>query len=170
MRSSRDFNYPSRMNSPSGGRLDARQRVSETRGFTIVELTIVIATIGLLAAFAIPMFQNFQKKAKTVEAETALSEIKRLEEHYFSENLSYSNNLSIIGFNPVPPLKYYSIAIQLNGAGPPPFNYQAIATANLDSDPDLDAWVLTLYTDGKSDIQHGCIPGGIGAVQLGCLD
>jgi prepilin-type N-terminal cleavage/methylation domain-containing protein len=158
------------MNSPSGGRFDARQRVRETRGFTFVELTIVIAVIGLLAAFAIPMFQNFLKKAKTVEGETALTEIKRLEEHYFSENLFYSNNLSTIGFNPTPPLKYYSVTIQLNGAGPPPFLYRATATANLDKDPDLDAWVLTLYTDGKSDILHGCIPGGVGAVQLGCLD
>lgn len=147
-----------------------RSRVRETRGFTLVELTIVVAVIGLLAALAIPQFQNFLKKAKAVEGETALSEVRRLEEHYFSENLQYSSTLSTIGFNPIPPLKYYSVAIQLNGAGPPPFMYQATATANLDKDPDLDAWVLTQYADGKSDIQHGCIPGGVGAVQFGCTD
>lgn len=147
-----------------------RQRVRETRGFTLVELTIVIGVIGILAAFAIPMFQNFLKKAKMVEGETALAEIRRLEDHYFADNLVFSNNLSAIVFQPTPPLKYYSVTIQLNGAGPPPFLYQATATANLDTDPDLDAWVLTWYTDGTSDIQHGCIPGGVGAVQLGCTD
>lgn len=147
-----------------------RSRARETRGFTLVELTMVVAIIGLLAAFAIPQFQNFLKKAKMVEGETALSEIKQLEDQYLAENLQYSSNLSTIGYNPSPSLKYYSVAIQLNGAGPPPFMYQATATANLDNDPDLDAWVLTRYTDGKSDIQHGCIPGGVGAVQFGCTD
>jgi prepilin-type N-terminal cleavage/methylation domain-containing protein len=147
-----------------------RSRVRETTGFTLVELTIVVGIIGIIAAFAIPMFQNFLKKAKMVEGETALSEIMRLENQYLAANLQYSSNLSTLGFNPSPPLKYYSVAIQLNGAGPPPFMYRATATANLDNDPDLDAWVLTRYTDGQSDIKHGCIPTGVGAVQFGCTD
>ena len=150
--------------------MGARQRVRETRGFTLVELTIVIGAIGILAAFAIPQFQNFLKKAKMVEGETALTEIKRLEDHYFAENLQFSSNLGAIGYNPSPPLKYYSVAIQLNGAGPPPFRYQTTVTGNLDNDPDLDVWVFTLYTDGTSDSKHGCIPGGVGAVQFGCTD
>jgi prepilin-type N-terminal cleavage/methylation domain-containing protein len=146
------------------------RRVREARGFTLIELTIVLGTIGLLAAFAIPQFQIFLKKAKAVEGETALSAVQRMEDHYLAENLQYSDDLLAIGFNPSPPLKYYSIAIQLNGSGPPPFLYRATATANLDGDPDLDAWVLTLYTDGKSEIKRGCIPGGVGAVQFNCTD
>ena len=143
---------------------------SDPKGFTIIELMIVVATLGILAAVAIPMFQNFLKKAKTVEGESALAEIKLLEEHYYADNLQFSASLSAIGFNPSAPLKYYTITIQLNGAGPPPFLYQATATANLDNDPDLDAWVLTVYTYETNDIKHGCIRGGVGPVDFTCTD
>jgi len=142
---------------------------SDSKGFTLIELMIVIAIIAIIAAIAIPMFLNFMKKAKMVEGETALAEVKRLEERYFSDNLQYSNDLSVMGFN-LTGVSYYSISIQLNGAGPPPFLYQATATANLDADPDLDAWVFTLYTDGTSDLQHGCIPDGVGPVDFTCTD
>jgi len=142
---------------------------SDSKGFTLIELMIVIAIIAIIAAIAIPMFLNFMKKAKMVEGETALAEVKRLEERYFSDNLQYSNDLSVMGFN-LTGVSYYSISIQLNGAGPPPFLYQATATANLDADPDLDAWVFTLYTDGTSNLQHGCIPDGVGPVDFTCTD
>src|SRR6059036_1008899 len=137
---------------------------SDSKGFTLIELMIVIAIIAIIAAIAIPMFLNFLKRAKAVEGETAITEIKRLEEHYYADNLQYSNNISTIGYDSSA-LKYYTtITIQLNGAGPPPFLYQATAT------PDLDAWVFTLYTDGTSDLQHGCIPDGASAVQFDCTD
>ena len=141
----------------------------DSKGFTLVELVIVVAVIALIAALAIPMFVDFIKKAKVVEGETAVTDIKRLEDRYFLENLLYSNNLSTLTYDPSR-LKYYAISIQLNGVGPPPFNYRITATANLDDDPDLDAWVATSYTDGTSDLNHGCIPGGVGAVDFTCTD
>ncbi len=143
---------------------------SDPKGFTLLELLIVVAILGILASFAITAFQIYVKKAKTVEGETALAEIKLLEEHYYADNLQFSNSLATIGFNPHAPLKYYTITIQLNGAGPPPFLYQATATANLDDDLDLDAWVLTVYTFETNDLKHGCIRGGVGAVDFTCTD
>src|SRR2546428_13504644 len=118
-------------------------RTSYSKGFTLVELLIVIGIIGIIAALAIPMFQNFIKKAKMVEGETALSEIKRLEEHYQAENLTFSGRLPTIGYDPSR-IKYYTITIQLNGAGPPPFVYHAPARINLDDDPHLQVVVVTL--------------------------
>jgi len=143
---------------------------SDPKGFTLLELLVVVAILGILASFAITAFQIYVKKAKMVEGETALAEIKLLEELYYADNFQFSNSLATIGFNPRAPLKYYTITIQLNGAGPPPFLYRAIATANLDDDPDLDAWVLTVYTYKTNDLKHGCIPGGVGPVQFNCTD
>lgn len=146
-----------------------KRRTSDSKGFTLVELLIALAIVGIIAALAIPMFLNFVKKAKMVEGEVALSEIKRLEEQLFAEKLQFSSNFSTIGYDPSG-LKYYTITIQLNGAGPPPFLYQARATANLDNDPDLDVWVLTVDMSMSNTLQHGCIPGGVGAVQFDCTD
>lgn len=147
-----------------------RSTVRESKGFTLIELLVAVAILSVIAVLGVPAFQSYLKKAKSVEGEYALTEIKRLEDLYFNTNLRYSSNLAEIGWNPTTPLKYYSVSIQLDGAGPPPFLYQVTAAGNLDGDPDLDAWVLTMDTNLITSLKHGCIPGGVGAVQMGCVD
>jgi type IV pilus assembly protein PilA len=46
------------------------------KGFTLIELMIVVAIIGILAAVAIPAFMDYMKKGKTSEAELQLAKIK----------------------------------------------------------------------------------------------
>jgi prepilin-type N-terminal cleavage/methylation domain-containing protein len=81
-------------------------RTSDSKGFTLLELLIVVAILGILASFAITAFQIYLKKAKSIEGETALSDIKRLEASYYADNGQFSASLPTIGFNPSAPLKY----------------------------------------------------------------
>lgn len=53
-----------------------RARVNSQKGFTLIELMIVVAIIGILAAVAIPAYSNYTKKAKFVEVTQATQAIK----------------------------------------------------------------------------------------------
>jgi type IV pilus assembly protein PilA len=68
------------------------QKIRNRKGFTLVELMIVVAIIGILAAIAIPNFLQFRLKAKTSEAKSNLGAIRSTEVAYFAEWDYYIGN------------------------------------------------------------------------------
>ena len=71
---------------------DLRRRA----GFTLVELMIVVAIIGILAAIAVPAFQNYQFRAKRSEAYSEIGAIAKMETGYFGEYSVYTPSTSPI--------------------------------------------------------------------------
>jgi len=70
------------------------------RGFTLIELMIVVAIIGILAAIAIPNFIRFQARSKQSEAKSNLKAMFTAERSFYQEKDKYSIYINEIGFSP----------------------------------------------------------------------
>jgi type IV pilus assembly protein PilA len=75
--------------------------MKKVKGFTLIELMIVVAIIGILAAIAIPNFLKFQARAKQSEAKQNLGAIFTAYTSYFSDNNTFPSAATItIASNP----------------------------------------------------------------------
>jgi type IV pilus assembly protein PilA len=83
-------------------------------GFTLIELMIVVAIIGLLSAIAIPNFVSFQTLAKQSEAKTNLKALYTAQKSFYAEHDSYSSNGAEVGWAPEQHNRY---AYDLGGPG-----------------------------------------------------
>ena len=79
------------------------------KGFTLIELMIVVAIIGLLAALAIPNFMRFQARSKQSEVKANLKSLFTAEKGYFAEKDTYSECIKKIGFSPERGNRYHYV-------------------------------------------------------------
>lgn len=76
-------------------------RLNDQSGFTLVELMIVVAIIGVLSAVAVPNFKKYQAKAKTSEAKVQLAAAYTAQQAFFGDFGIYHACLSYMGYEPV---------------------------------------------------------------------
>lgn len=64
-----------------------------SQGFTLIELVIAVAIIGLLAAVSIPMYQDSVNRSKRSDAKNALIDLAQREESFYADNNAYTAEL-----------------------------------------------------------------------------
>ncbi len=82
-------------------------KFKNSKGFTLIEMMIVVAIIGILAAVAIPRFIRFAVKARQTEAKINLAGLYEAQQSYYTDVNVYGTP-GQAGWTPSSPLKYYT--------------------------------------------------------------
>ena len=72
------------------------------QGFTLIELMVVVAIIGILASVAMPAYTDYVKRGKAAEATSTLANLRVQIEQYYQDNRTY------VGFACNPTVKYFT--------------------------------------------------------------
>jgi prepilin-type N-terminal cleavage/methylation domain-containing protein len=119
----------------------------KSKGFTLIELMIVVVIIGILAAMAMPRFMRVATKAKQSEAKGLLKQIYTMQMAYFGLQDSYCLNGAVA--SSLAPVAYAQIHVEL--MLPARYTYTMVsgrntftctAVGDLDTDPTLDTWTI----------------------------
>jgi general secretion pathway protein G len=67
------------------------------RGFTFIEVALVIAILAVVATLALPRYSDYRDRVRIAQAVTDIREIEANLQHYYADNRGYPNDLSVIG-------------------------------------------------------------------------
>ena len=113
------------------------------KAFSLAEVLIVLAIIGILILLALPNLLLLISKAKSTEAQLQLEHIYTLEKSYFYIHSSYSTNLDEIGFEHSKLVSQGGQAnyrIEITNADMRSFKAKATAIADFDGDGTYNEW------------------------------
>ena len=127
--------------------------MSNAKGFTLIEIVMVIAILGILAAVAIPAYQDSINKTRRADAKIAMEKAAAFQEqHYFQFN-QYSDEIDDVGGNAgslSSPEGDYAITVSFSDPANPRDGYIVAATAiSTGAKRDEDCYSFTLASTGE---------------------
>jgi len=83
-------------------------------GFTLIELMITVAIVGIIAAIALPNYTEYVKRASRAEAASALLDAANKQEQFFVDNREYTTSLSNLGMSEKTENGHFKLATTVN--------------------------------------------------------
>ena len=119
-------------------------------GFTLIELMVVVAIVGILASVAYPSFMSQVQKSRRSDAVVALSAIQQAQERWRANNPTYASTIAALGITSPTSGTYYTLVITGTPTGA---TYIAMATAvsGKSQANDTACSTLTVRMGSKSD-------------------
>lgn len=117
--------------------------MKSTRGFTLIELMIAVAIVGIIAAVAYPAYGKFVQQARRAEAKSELMRLVDLQERWFMENSAYTTDIAgDLNYRTTSENGYYNLTASTTAG------YTFTATATGVQAGDTDCASMTLNANG----------------------
>lgn len=133
------------------------QRIGLQRGFTLIELMIAVAIVGILASIALPSYQDYVRKGRRADAQAFMHEVASRQQHFLVDRRMYASTLDALGLAaPSSVSPHYNITLTnvVNNVQPMGFTLQAAPIGGQARDT---CGTLTLNAQGaKGAAKGGC--------------
>jgi len=136
---------------------------SPQRGFTLIEIMVVVVILGILAAVAIPAYDAQKRKGYRADAISALTRAAQLQERWYSDKGTYADSLTTIDAPTTSENGKYNISLSFDSGTPDEFTVTATATGPQEDDEkcykfSLDQAGRKTSEDKDANPSTGCWP------------
>ncbi len=121
----------------------------KNKGFTLIELMIVVVIVAIIASIAYPSYQDQIRKSRRADAKAALMDAAAKMERHYTQFGRYSGTIANSGIPTTSPENFYNISATVTGAGSQTFTLTATRANRQTGD---DCGDLRIFQDQSKDV------------------